>query len=271
MSFRLSSQLYDIYAGEVAGMIYEKRITDTAELLQGLSELGKQVGADEVVWFRGHASSTYSLLPSIARNPNGIARESMLSKRFKQNAHPFRHMPPTSEWEWLFLMQHFGVPTRLLDWTESPLTALYFTVFDDSGKDNHDGHLWALVPTKFNHDVPRIRPQVPIDIPCFGVDAILDTYRPDQMSLDPMTNLLPVAALAHRQNERIMAQMGVFTIMHRDTTPLERLADAHLARFIIPAAAKPTIKAELFNLRVTKLMLFPELASVALLAKEVLK
>ena len=57
-----------------------------------------------------------------------------LIKRFKQNAFQFLDLVPKDEWEWIFLMQHYRVPTRLLDWTESPLIGLYFAVSDKAVK-----------------------------------------------------------------------------------------------------------------------------------------
>ncbi len=251
-------------------MIHDVTVQNTAGLLAELAQFYGKISSDEVVWFRGHVSSQFTLLPSLARSPQGLEREHLLVKRFKQNAYPFRHLPPQSEWEWLFLMQHYGVPTRLLDWTESPLVGLYFAV-SDCVYDGDDGHLWALLPARFNYEIPRIRPPVAIDIPSFGVDSVLDDYRPDRIALESMTNKLPVAAIAHRQNERIMAQLGVFTVMHRDTTPLEKVGDPYLARFTIPAAAKAVLRSELLTLRITQLSLFPELASVAVVAREVLR
>src|SRR5262245_49355448 len=108
-------------------MIIDQPINNVAELLAQLAQLSAAV-PNEIVWFRGHGNVAHTLLPSIARHANGLAREEMLLKRFKQNAFPFTHRPPQEEWDWLFLMQHFGVPTRLLDWTESPLVGLYFAV-----------------------------------------------------------------------------------------------------------------------------------------------
>ncbi|HWI81512.1 FRG domain-containing protein [Ramlibacter sp.] len=251
-------------------MILDASFASTAEFLQVLSELSAKIG-EEAVWFRGHSSSSYKLLPSIARNPTALQREALLSKRFKQNAYPFRQSPPQSEWEWLFLMQHFGVPTRLLDWTESPLVALYFAVNGSAEEETDDANIWALLPAKYNYEIPRIQPVVSVDIPCFGVDGVLDDYRPDQIALERMSNKYPVAAIAHRQNERIMAQLGVFTIMHRDMTPLEALAPEYLARLTVPAAARQQLRAELRALRVTQLTLFPELTSVASVTKDLLK
>lgn len=251
-------------------MILDESFSSTAEFLAALSKLSAEIG-DEAVWFRGHAKSEYKLLPSLARNARALEREALLSKRFKQNAYPFRQSPPQGEWEWLFLMQHYGIPTRLLDWTESPLVALYFAVNDAGEKGaESDGHIWALLPAKYNFEIPRLRPAVSVDIPCFGVDKVLDDYRPDQMALETMSSKLPVAAIAHRQNERIMAQLGVFTIMHRDMTPLEELAPQFLARLTIPAAAKVQLRSELKSLRVTQMTLFPELTSVAAITKDVL-
>jgi len=255
----------------VKDLLLEATFSSTAEFLRALSDLSGAIG-DEAVWFRGHSRVSYKLLPALARDPKALEREALLSKRFKQNAYPFRQTPPQSEWEWLFLMQHFGIPTRLLDWTESPLVALYFAVNDsDSSHDSEDGNIWALLPAKYNYEIPRLRPLVSVDIPCFGIDPILDGYRPDQIILETMSSKLPVAAIAHRQNERIMAQLGVFTIMHRDMTPIEELAPQFLARLNIPAAAKIQLRAELKALRVTRMTLFPELTSVATITKDLLK
>jgi len=52
---------------------------------------------------------------------------------------------------WLFLAQHYGLPTRLFDWTENPLVALYFAVEEQEHKDR-DRCVWALWPGKLNQD-----------------------------------------------------------------------------------------------------------------------
>lgn len=252
-------------------MFHNGKFSNTAEFLQCLSEISAKA-VDEAVWFRGHARQSFNLLPAVARTARALEREQLLLKRFKQNAYPFRTSPPQDEWEWLFLMQHYGVPTRLLDWTESPLAALYFAVHDsDESHDEEDAVIWILKPEKYNYEVPRIQPSVSSDIPCFGIDSVLEDYRPDKIALEAMSNKLPVAAIAHRQNERIMAQLGVFTIMHRDMTTLEELGDAYLAKLSIPASSKSNLRTELAVLRINRLSLFPELASVAELTKELLQ
>lgn len=253
-------------------MFYDGEFSNTAEFLTCLTELS-EAAEEQTVWFRGHCRKSFTLLPSVARNDRALEREQLLSKRFKQNAYPFRLSPPQDEWEWLFLMQHYGIPTRLLDWTESPLVALYFAVNDpnDESHDEEDANIWVLLPEKYNYEIPRIQPLVAVDIPCFGVDSVLEDYRPDKIALESMSSKLPIAAIAHRRNERIMAQLGVFTIMHRDMTPLEELGDAHLANLRIPATSKSVLRKELAALRINRLSLFPELVSVAEVTKELLK
>jgi hypothetical protein len=222
---------------------------------------------DAMTWYRGHSDERWKLVPSIARAPRTVDAELTLLKRFKQNAYPFLTRPPMDEWEWLFLMQHYGVPTRLLDWTESPLVGLYFAVCDTSSHDV-DGCVWALQPVELN-DAARLRPKYPLDVPLFGQDQELDNYLPTHIHHSPgMQSNTPAAGIAPRQFERVYAQMGCFTITHRDQTALQDVDGHRLAKYRLPATAKEGILEELRHLRVTQLTVFPELSNVALRAQE---
>lgn len=79
--------------------------------------------------FRGVASETYDCTPSIGRyRTYGADHERELLEVFKREARAHVTGPVLSDWDWLTLAQHHGVPTRLLDWTRNPLIACYFAV-----------------------------------------------------------------------------------------------------------------------------------------------
>lgn len=216
------------------------------------------------MWFRGQSVLSWRLQPSYFRRATNVSEFSMIS-RFRQNASLLINKSPSNYFDWLFQMQHHGVPTRLLDWTESALTALYFCV-EDVSKENQDAALWILLPTELNKNA-AIASEEFFFIPSFD-DSVLTNYNPEIFHQEKNTRLLPVAAIASRNNTRMQAQLGVFTISHRDNTAIEDIGDKkHIWKYRIPANKKKLIRSELALLGITKFQVFPELASIGEILK----
>jgi hypothetical protein len=233
----------------------DRIIKDLGSLLVNIKKDAKAYGGP--MWFRGQSIKDWNLVPTIARQKRPVSEQNLI-KRFKQNATLLINPRPEGEYSWLFIMQHHGVATRLLDWTESPLTAIYFAVYENETK---DGVLWVLLPVELNKQ-SNISPDYPNDIPSFE-DQALKNYSPSSISSETTSKLFPLAAIAVRNNPRMQSQLSVFTINHRDNSPIENIGKRnHIWRFIIPSRYKKTIKNELKILGIDKFQLFPELSSI---------
>jgi hypothetical protein len=138
-----------------------------------ISKLEAHRSPGDKVWFRGHANKNWALSPSISRGrTDPIVDEFRFFKQFKQDAARVIANPPTDEWGWLFLMQHYGVPTRLLDFTENPLVALFFAVREH---EDVDGSLVVMEPAKWNKENGHSGISED-DVPSCGIDEEMAGY-----------------------------------------------------------------------------------------------
>jgi len=206
-------------------------------------------------WWRGHGVADWKLAPSVHRE--GLS-EGNLYHRFIQRART-RHSPCPEAADfsaWLFLMQHFGLPTRLLDWTESVLVATFFAVSNEE-HDDSDGAIWALLPTGLN------KAQL-------GEERIVGArhtwVRP--LIFPPFIGGEPkdaVAALISDEIDiRMLVQLSAFTV-HGATTPIDDLPQAEdfLVKFIVPKERKSTLRDTLHLIGIRESCLFPDLEHLA--------
>lgn len=242
--------------------IYTHTITSIQELLAQVHHLQNNLGFEKV-WFRGIADQEYGLEPSIFWKVGDSLRERILLNKFKTKARPYLQSYKDNYWEWLFLMQHYGIPTRLLDWSESALASLAFsTLYREDKHNGKDAALWCLDPIKLNRDYVReFRPDELIP------NILDETVRKIQVYMDPeIPNEFPIAVYGPLNNERITSQKGVFTVFpFKERFKLEDLPQSNhfLAKLTIPYDNITDIRHQLVMLGMTETMIYPGLDSLS--------
>ena len=241
------------------------RVNSLAEYAQTFEDVwrGWTEDSDEVesIWFRGQVDNTWPLLPTIYRQPYPEVPEHRYRHDFFLRSRPFLEEAtntPTSDWDWYFLMQHYGVPTRLLDFTESALAALYFATIE--GSDRTPGCVWILHPSSAN----AIHAENGGDIPAYSEESVA-RYLPRLWDERAPLPSAPMAIDPPYNSRRLVAQRGKFVVFGESRQPLNELDQQlmYLVRIDISGAAKRTIRRQLLAAGISESVLFPGLPGLS--------
>jgi hypothetical protein len=221
--------------------------------------------------YHGSADACGTLLTSLDRlggTPHSKADlEEHVLRNYLRYARPHTQ-GTTNDWEELFSAQHHGVPTRLLDWTYSPLVAAFFATRPPDDGVERDRAVWRLDWQKV-HRAFRLPPLalLPRDLDNIFEDGSHAT--PWQL-FNRNADAHPFAALVEPPSldQRIVAQAAVFTMCTDKRQSFDSFLIGHglgdaLTRYIIPASNVSSIRDQLDLVGIDERRLFPDLDGVA--------
>jgi hypothetical protein len=217
------------------------------------------------IWFRGQANARWKLVPKLYRLKN--FNENEIRTEFKQRGLQLMNEGhvPKDEMEWYFLMQHFGTPTRLLDWTDGALIALYFAVRDQNKFKN--AAVWMIDPNWFNDELLNKN-----DPDNYVSGVLLPDWRefsnwfPDPFE-QPLHVSYPIAVDPPHVARRVSVQRSRFTIHGKSKTGIDVIAAAFRAarfvKFVIPNDAGKKILGNLETCGIVETSVFPDLEGLS--------
>lgn len=219
--------------------------------------------------YRGLAVENWPLTNSLSRlgAPYPMMEQNLL-KQFKKYAHP-HIVDRDTEWHWLSVAQHHGLPTRLMDWTYSPYVALHFATCELEFYKS-DGAIWKINFSDVHNLLQKAQTLTleRLGSRIFSIDALAETIQ----SLDELDTLrsstfdIAVFFEPPAIDERIINQFAYFSVLSDPYLSMnDWLARPQIAgsvsctKIIIPASLKWEIRDKLDQSNITERVLMPGL------------
>lgn len=250
----------------MGNMIQEIRITSFEDYVSEVTNRKKEM------WFRGVTNKTYSLIPGSVRNSLDGWQEVSAVLDFMA-AYQNYHERVDNPWELYSLMQHYGFPTRLLDWSSSMLVALYFALDGEASIDLNgksiDRVVWGMTTGMLNKLNFLERRVIPTAI---GKANTGEKYLPSPLRKEEGDSFEfefnPLAVRMPFTNKRVHAQKGCFTIHGSNPKGIEEvmlengLGD-ELVKFVFDENSAIKIRSTLHKMEINEDDIYQDLNSLS--------
>ncbi len=252
-------------------MVKEIRITSLEELLPLLTEQDYREDLDRnrsSYLYRGMPDTSFKMETSLRRNCKHLQKtlEPAILENFAKYAVIGEPTIAQSVWRQMILGQHYGLPTRLLDWTHSALVGLHFAVSETDMElmDDHDCMVWridmnemySLLPDKYRAVVNRNQSTI------FSVDMLGDiTGRLEQYDED-MGNNAMIIIEPPSINSRIVNQYSFFSLVPMEMDDIEEFLDRrteNTVKYVIAKELRWRVRDMLDQLNMSERIVYPGL------------
>ena len=263
----------------------KKEIKSLAEYIELINAIYKEWNPKKILFFRGHASDKWDLLPSVFRRnnkTNSLYNEKDLVLDYKQiaPAHTFDYALIPDIDKILVEMQHSELPTRLLDWTFAPLSALFFACQPKDETKEDDAVVYVLNPwdvypqislgSNSSKNIPSTYMDINITSRCllslnWKYDEIKNYVNKNWMyDIQPSEYNNPIPFVAKFRNDRIIAQRGAFVLWGNNLEKLDMidLFNTNMIKIVIKSDNKNEIFDMLNLLYINEYTQYPDLKGI---------